>query len=468
MIRPLILSLLLAGSAEAALPDAPQPPDAVKKLAHEVLRDAIETNTVHNFGTTALAEKLAARFHAAGFSPDDLTLLAPAEYPAQGNLVVRYRGQGKGKPLLYIAHLDVVEARSEDWSVDPFKLVEQDGYYYGRGTGDMKGDVAALVTNLIRMKGEGYVPDRDIIVAFTADEEAGGQSNGVNWLLKNHRDLIDAEFSVNPDAGGGSSLGDRRLYIGLETSEKVFLTFRIEVTNKGGHSSLPEADNAIYRLAAALGRIDKFSFPVRLGATTKAWFGAMAKMEKGQLRQDMTAMTRPNLDQAAVKRLEKQPLYNAMLHTTCVATMLDGGHAENALPQRAGAMIQCRTLPDDDQQTVQAMLTKAVADPEVKFSVITPWLPGPESVASPKFLARIQAVVDQMWPHVPVVPDMDSGASDSKYTRAAGIPSFGITGIFTDINDVRWHGRDERVPADGYYQNVEFQYRLIKTLSVAE
>jgi acetylornithine deacetylase/succinyl-diaminopimelate desuccinylase-like protein len=468
MLRPLMLSLLLTGAAQAALPDAPQPPAAVKTLAHEVLQQAIETNSTHAFGSTALAEILAARFHAAGFSPDDLTLLAPPEHPNKGNLVLRYKGQGKGKPILLILHLDVVEAKPEDWSVDPFKLVEKDGYYYGRGTQDMKSDVAAITTDLIRLKGEGFVPERDIIVAFTADEEAEGDANGVDWLLKNHRDLIDAEFSINPDAGGGVSTGDRRLYIGLETSEKVFLTFWLEVTNKGGHSSLPEADNAIYRLSSALGRIDKYGFPVKLNPTTKAWFAAMAKLEKGQLQQDMLAMAKPTLDAAAVKRLEKQPLYNAMLHTTCVATMIEGGHAENALPQRARAMIQCRTLPADDQATVQGLLAKAVNDPEVKISVFTPWAPGPESVASPKFLAKMQSVVDQSWPHVPVVPDMDAGASDSKFTRGAGIPSFGITGLFIDMDDVRAHGRDERIGVDSFYQNVEFDYHLLKAFSSEE
>jgi acetylornithine deacetylase/succinyl-diaminopimelate desuccinylase-like protein len=464
----LAAALLLTGAARAALPAAPEPPAAVKAVAREVLQSVIETNSTHAYGSTALAEQLASRFHAAGFSPEDLSLLSPPDHPSKGNLVVRLKGQGKGRPLLFIAHLDVVEAKPEDWSVDPFKLVEQDGYFYGRGTQDMKSDVAALVTDLIRLKGEGFVPERDIIVAFTADEEAEGDANGVDWLLKAHRDLIDAETVINPDAGGGVCSGDRRLYIGLETSEKVFVTYQLEVTNKGGHSSLPEADNAIYRLAAGLGRIAKLSFPVRLNATTRAWFGAMAKLEKGRLQKDMLAMTKSEIDAGAVKRLQAQPFYNAMLHTTCVATMIDGGHAENALPQRARATIQCRMLPDDSQDAVQALLARTIADPQVKIAVITPAAPGPESVASPKIMARLQAVVDQIWPRVPLVPDMDAGASDSKYTRGAGMPSFGITGLFIDMDDIRAHGRDERIPVDSFYQNVEFDYRLIKALSAAE
>jgi acetylornithine deacetylase/succinyl-diaminopimelate desuccinylase-like protein len=460
--------LITMSGLASALSPAPQPPDAVKAQALEVLKNLVETNTTHTYGSTAAAEQMAARLRTAGFAPEDVTLIAPADHPTKGNVVIRLHGQGKGKPLLFIGHLDVVEARREDWSVDPFVLTAQDGYFYGRGTLDMKGDDAALVTDLMRLKQEGFVPERDIVVALTADEEAGGDANGVDWLLREHRDLIDAGLVINPDAGGGFSTGDRRLYMGLETSEKVFVTFGLEVTNKGGHSSLPEPDNAIYRLAAGLGRIAKLSFPVRLNSTTKAYFAAMAKMESGQAQRDMIAMTQPKPDPEAIRRLEAGILYNALLHTTCVATMIDGGHAENALPQRAHAMIQCRMLPDDSQASVQATLVKTLADPAIKVSVITPAAPGPESVPTPALMHKVAAVVASMWPDVPLVPDMDTGASDSKYTRGAGIPSFGITGLFTDIDDNRTHGRDERIPIDGFYQDVEFTYRMLKSLSAAE
>jgi acetylornithine deacetylase/succinyl-diaminopimelate desuccinylase-like protein len=460
-------TLLITMSAFAGdLPPAPQPPDAIKVLALEVLKNLVETNTTHAQGSTGAAEALAARLRAAGFAPGDLTLIAPTDHPTKGNLVIRLHGQGNGKPLLFIGHLDVVEAKKEDWSVDPFVLTAKDGYFYGRGT--LKGDDAALVTNLMRFKREGFVPERDIVVALTADEEAEGDANGVDWLLRAHRDLIDADLVFNPDSGGGVSTGDRRLYMGLETSEKIFVTFGLEVTNKGGHSSLPEPDNAIYRLAAGLGRIAKLSFPVRLNSTTKGYFAAMAKMQSGQKQQDMIAMTQLKLDPAAIRRLEASIFYNAMLHTTCVATMIDGGHAENALPQRAHAMIQCRMLPDDTQASVEATLKKTLADPAIKVSVITPAAPGPESVPTAAIMRKVAAVVGSMWPKVPVVPDMDAGASDSKFTRGAGIPSFGITGLFTDIDDNRAHGRDERIPIDGFYQDVEFIYRMMKTFSAAE
>jgi len=437
-------------------------------LALDVLKSLVEINTTHAQGSTRAAEALAARLRAAGFASEELTLIAPTDHPTKGNLVIRLHGQGKGKPVLFIGHLDVVEAKREDWSVDPFTLTAMEGYFYGRGTLDMKGDDAALVTNLMRFKQEGFVPERDIVVALTADEEAEGDANGVAWLLREHRDLIDAGLVFNPDAGGGVSTGDRRLYMGLETSEKIFVTFGLEVTNKGGHSSLPEPDNAIYRLAAGLGRIAKLSFPVRLNATTKAYFAAMAKLETGQKRRDMIAMTQLKPDPAAVRRLEASVFDNALLHTTCVATKIDGGHAENALPQRARAMIQCRMLPDDTQASVESILKKTLADPAIKVSVITPAAPGPESVPTAAIMSKVVAVVGSMWPNVPVVPDMDTGASDSKYTRGAGLPSFGITGLFTDIDDNRTHGRDERIPIDGFYQDVEFTYRLMRTFSAAE
>ncbi len=463
-----LIALLPCVAVHAALPPAPEPPGPVKALARALLEQLITDPSIHANGSTSSATALAARLIEAGYAADDVVLLAPEGHPSKGNLVVRLRGSGKAPPVLFIGHLDVVDAKRADWSVDPFQLTEKDGYFYGRGTLDMKGDDAALATSLIRLKGEGFVPERDIIVAFTADEEAEGDANGVDWLLAAHRPLIDAGLVINPDAGGGVSDGDRRLYMGIETSEKVFVTFGLEVTNKGGHSSLPEPDNAIYRLAAGLDRLSRLEFPVRLNVTTRAYFAAMATLQQGQLRQDLLAMGKQSLDKAALARLQRHIFYNAMLHTTCVATMIEGGHAENALPQRARATIQCRMLPDDSQESVRTTLAKALADPAIAISVITAAAPGPESLPTPQIMARIGGVVAQMWPGVQLVPDMDAGASDSKFTRGAGLPSFGISGLFTDINDNRAHGRDERIPIDGFYQDVEFTYRLIKRLSVVE
>jgi len=463
-------ALSLASGGPADLPPGPQPPEATKAIARELLKGLVEINSTHSFGSTVAAEWVASRLRAAGFPSEDLTLIAPPDQPDRGNLIIRLHGRGKGRPLLFISHLDVVEAMKEDWSVDPFLLTEQEGYLYGRGTYDIKGDDAALVASLVRLKTEGYIPDRDIVIALTADEETFGEFDGVEWLLRTHRDLIDAGLVLNPDAGGGMSSGNRRLYMGLETSEKSYVTFELEVTNKGGHSSLPEPDNAIYRLAAGLSRIARLDFPVRLSPTTRAYFAALSKTESGQLSRDLMKMANGTgqLDRAAVHRLESSIFYNAMLHTTCIATMLSGGHAENALPQRAGATIQCRMLPDDSQAAVQAALAKALADPAIRISVISPALPGPESVVTPALKRKFEGVVGSMWPGVPVVPDMDAGASDSKFTRAAGIPTFGLTGIFTDIDDNRAHGKDERIAVSGFYEDVEFTYRLMKAFSAAD
>jgi len=463
-------TLSLASGGPADLPLGPQPPEATKAFARELLKGLIEINSTHSFGSTVAAEWVADRLRNAGFPSEDLTLIAPPDQPHKGNLVIRLHGRGRGKPLLFISHLDVVEARKEDWSVDPFQLTEQDGYLYGRGTYDIKGDDAALVASLVRLRTDSFIPDRDIVVALTADEETFGEFDGADWLLRNHRDLIDASLVLNPDAGGGVSSGNRRLYMGLETSEKSYVTFGLEVTNKGGHSSLPEPDNAIYRLAAGLGRIATLDFPVRLSPTTRAYFAALSKTESGQLSRDLMKMANDTgqFDRAAVHRLEGSIFYNAMLHTTCVATMLSGGHAENALPQRAGATIQCRMLPDDSEAHVQAQLARALADPAIRISVVSPALPGPESVVTPALKHKFEDVVGSMWPGVPVVPDMDAGASDSKFTRAAGIPTFGLTGIFTDIDDNRAHGRDERIAVSGFYEDVEFTYRLMKAFSAAD
>ncbi|MGA8707453.1 MAG: M20/M25/M40 family metallo-hydrolase [Steroidobacteraceae bacterium] len=422
-MKPAVASLLAAlvmfgcqSTSAQQHPGQDQAPEVQRQHALDLLTRLVGINTTHPYGSTQAADYLAAQALAAGFSTQEVTTLAPPGFPERGNVIVRLRGSTKARAVLFIGHLDVVEAKREDWSVDPFQLTTAAGYLYGRGTLDMKGDDVALLTGLMRMKREGYVPKHDVIVALTADEEAGAPpgTNGVDWLLHEHRDLIDAQLAFNPDSGGGASSGDRRLYMGLETSEKIFVTFGLEVTNKGGHSSLPEPDNAIYRLAAGLQRISKLDFPVRTNATTRAWFAAMASLESGQLRQDMLAMTSSgSLDPDAVSRLESSIFYNAMLHSTCVATMINGGHAENALPQRAAAMIQCRMLPDDSQGTVESTLVDALADPDIKVSVITPAAPGPESVATAPIMSLVKSVSESIWPGVPVVPDMDAGASDS-------------------------------------------------------
>lgn len=463
-----LASLPLAAALAQAPPPGPLPPPADRALARDILKELVETNTTFEHGTVPAAQAVARRLLAAGFPAADVQVLTPAAYPTKSNTVVRLRGDGKARPVLFICHLDVVEARPEDWSVDPFKLTEKDGYFYGRGSFDMKDDDSAVLESLIRLKREGYVPDRDIIVAFTADEEAGsGDTNGVRWLLADHRDLVDAAFVINPDSGGGDLDHGRRLDLNFQTSEKTYVTYTATVTSPGGHSSLPEPDNAIYRLSEGLVRLSKAPFPARVTPTTRAYFREMAPTQSGQTRADMLTVAQgpgPGFE-AAAGRLSATAEYNAQLRTTCVATLLSAGHAENALPQRAQATIQCRLLPGDTAEATEAALAERFADPRIGLAVLYTPAPNPESPLDPAVMKAVAGVAQGMWPGVPLFPMMGVGASDSIYTRAAGLPSYGVGGAFSDMNDNRAHGRDERVGVTAYYEDVEFTYRLMKALT---
>jgi acetylornithine deacetylase/succinyl-diaminopimelate desuccinylase-like protein len=433
-----------------------------QQLARDIFRELIEINTVEPTGTAQAARAMAARLKAAGFADADVQVLGPNE--RKQNLVARLHGRGTAKPLLLLAHLDVVEARREDWSLDPFKFTEQDGYFYGRGTSDIKEEAADLVVNMIRLKQEGFVPDRDIIIALTADEETG-DSNGVEWLLKNRRELIDAAYAINTDAGGGHIVRGEHVRNAVQTSEKVYLSFTLEVKNKGGHSSLPTRDNAIYRLAEGLARLARFDFPVRLNDTTRTFFERMASGETGQTASDMKAVAGAQSDASAAERLSATPYFNALLRTTCVATELQAGHAENALPQTARATVNCRLLPDDSPDAVQRTLVRVLADDQIKVSPIAPAKPSPASPLTPELFDTIGRVTKEMWPGVYVVPVMETGASDSVYLRQEGMHAYGVSGMFFDVDDVRAHGRDERVGVREYFDGVEFMYRLLKALT---
>ena len=408
---------------------------------------------------------LRARFLAAGFADADLTILSNSSNPSQTDLIVRYRAMGPSggvKPLLYLCHVDVVAAKPEDWSLPPFQFTEREGWIYGRGSFDMKGEDANVAAALIRLKREGYRPTRDIVVAYTADEEAGG-AEGVGWLMHAHPDLMTASMVLNPDAGAGAFRRGQRSFYGVQTSEKTYVTFQAEVTNKGGHSSEPRPDNAIYALAAGLTRLGDYRFPARLTATVRAFYASQAQFETGERKALMSAVGTGDL--TAADKLSVDPSDNAQVRTTCVATMLEAGAAENALPQRARATIQCRMLPGDDQDQVEAQLKAVLADPSINISVTRPASAGPESPPTPAIMATYERVVHSLWPALSVTPSMDAGASDSKYTRAAGIPSYGATTIFFDLEDMRAHGRDERILADRFTEGTEFAYRLMKAFS---
>jgi acetylornithine deacetylase/succinyl-diaminopimelate desuccinylase-like protein len=455
----------LGASPARAQTSSTRPPQKYEALGREILGELIAINSTTLNGTTAAARAVAARALAGGFPAADVQVLAPADHLYKGNVVIRLRGRSSERPVLYICHLDVVEARREDWTFDPFKLTEQDGWLYGRGTIDMKGQVAAVLASLIRLKQEGVVPARDIIAVFAADEE-GGDANGVAWLLKEHRPLVDAALVINPDGGEAAIKQGRKIYLGVQTSEKMYLTFSLETTDKGGHSSRPTADNPIYRLAAGLERLEKFRFPVHLTDTTRLYFSRRAELETGQVQSDMRAILKAPADPKAVERLSSTVETNIQLRTTCTTTTIEGGHAENALPQRARATVQCRVIPGESRESVAAAIGAAVADPKIAVSVQTPAAqPAPDSPPAPDILTMVESVTRAMWPGVIVLPQMSAGATDSIHTRGAGIPSYGIDAMFDDLDDGRAHGRDERINAIVFAEEIEFTYRLMRAIS---
>jgi acetylornithine deacetylase/succinyl-diaminopimelate desuccinylase-like protein len=457
-IRPAILAVLIASQAGAQGFDQ-------KAVGRAVFKELIETNTTPSVGnTTKAAELIAARFRAAGIPAADIAIVGPDE--THKNLVVRIRGSdATRKPILLLAHLDVVEAERKDWTIDPFTFNEKDGFYYGRGTQDIKGGATTIITSLLRLRAEGQTPSRDFILALTAGEE-GGMPNGVEWLLANRKDLIDAEFCVNVDGGGVDSEKGVPVVLNMQAAEKVYFDVRLTVKNKGGHSSLPRPDNAINALARALVKISNHTFPVEFNEITRAYFQRSAPVRGGQLGADLKAAPAGNA--AAIARLSKDPWFNAQMRTTCIATLLRGGHAPNALPQEATANVNCRRLPGLRSDSLVKLLKKLVADTNVEFTIDSD---APQSPASP-LRADIEAMVrsasEAIAPRLPLIPVMETGATDGLYFRNAGMPVYGLSGIAIDTDDVRMHGRDERVNIVAFERAQEFMYRLIKQLGARQ
>jgi len=449
--------------------------DVTQQLSRDILRELIEIDTTDSAGTTTrAAEAMAKRLKDVGIPAADIQVLGPAERKA--NLVARYRGSGAQRPVLVIGHLDVVEARRSDWTTDPFQFVERDGYFYGRGTQDMKASDAILVTTLIRFQHEGYRLNRDIILALTADEE-GGKSNGVDWLLKGHLDLVDAAFVLNADSGGVTTVRGKPVNVDLEASEKQYADFELTALNPGGHSSLPTPDNAIYHLANALSRLERAPFPIELNAVTRTYFERRAPLEDARIKADMNAILRTPPDTAAVAQLSQDPRYNSMLRTTCVATRLNAGHANNALPQTAQAIVNCRILPGHSPEETRQTLIRVFADSKISVRYLNargeadqaPQSRGfPTVLPTPEVLRPLEEVAAAMWPGAPVIPEMETGASDSIYTMAAGMPSYGINGIAIDQDDIRAHGKDERIRESAYFDGVDFYYRFLKALTATK
>jgi acetylornithine deacetylase/succinyl-diaminopimelate desuccinylase-like protein len=441
--------------------------DAVDKLAREIFKQLIEINTTDSVGnTTIAAEAMAKRLREAGYPAGDVQVLGPNA--RKGNLVARLRGTGAHKPILLLGHLDVVEARREDWTMDPFQFIEKDGFFYGRGTLDIKGGDAILMVDMIRLMQEGYKPDRDIILALTADEE-GGNSNGVAWLLANHRELIEAQYALNVDAGAFEMENGKEKTVGIQASEKLYGDFELKVTSPGGHSSLPTGENTIYELAEGLVRLEHYQFPFEMNEVSRAYFARTAEVVGGPEGADMKAILRTPPDEAAIARLSRMPFYNARMRTTCVATMVDGGHARNALPGTARANVNCRVLPGHSIQEIRATLEKILDDPRITVTPVYSRGAGtdanPPTPLQADVMGALEKVSAQMWPGVPVIPMMDAGASDSSLTRAAGIPTYGVPGFFYDIEDDRSHGRDERLIVSYFYEGVGFYYRFLKKLT---
>ncbi len=470
----LLLTASLTAEAAGGQDGKVKLPEADRVLSREIFKQLIEINSQDSNGSvTAAATAMRERLLAAGFPAGDLVLAGPNE--RKQNLVARYRGKSSGlKPILIIAHLDVVEARKEDWTTDPYQFVEKDGYFYGRGTQDMKDDDASLVANFVRLKREGFVPKRDIVVALTADEE-GGQSNGVNWLLKNRPELMVADFVLNPDAGGLELRGGKPTSLGVEATEKLYADFRITAVNRGGHSSLPRPDNAIYELMHALEKLEANPFPMELNEVTRAQLAAAEKIAAPERAKRIRGVLATPPDMDAVAAFSKDPADSATLRTTCVATMLKAGHAPNALPAMAQANVNCRILPGYSQEEIRQKLMALLGDGGLKIEYVTdagsamamgsdrksaPPPPVREDVFGP-----LRRVAGEVWPGVPVVPSMSAGASDSIYTMALGIPSYGVGGMGVDSDDSRAHGRDERIRVESFYTGVEFYYLYLKALT---
>jgi acetylornithine deacetylase/succinyl-diaminopimelate desuccinylase-like protein len=449
------ISIISAATASDLLPH--------QQMAKDFLKELIEIDTTHSTGdATRAAQAMADRLLAAGFPEEDVQILVKVE--TKGNLVARFRGKDNGlKPLVLLAHIDVVEANPDDWELPPFSFIEKEGYYHGRGTTDDKDEAAIHIANLIRLKQEGYVPNRDIIVALTADEE-GGPHNGALWLTSEHRDLIDAEYALN-EGGGGAIKNGRHISNAVQASEKIYQTFILEFTNSGGHSSLPVKDNAIYHLSDALTKIRDYDFPVILNDVTRSYFERSAELEEGELKNAMLGVLQTPADSAAITFFADTPFYNSRLRTTCVATRLDAGHRDNALPQRARATVNCRILPTESVDGVEQTLKSIIADEELTISRVNQAVLSEPSPLTAEILGVMESITESMWPGVPVIPTMSTGATDGMYFRNAGIPVYGISGLFNDIDDNRAHGQNERIEIKSYFEGQEFLYRLTKGLT---
>jgi len=441
--------------------------DTAPPLLRAIYQELVEIDTSDASGdTTRAAEAMAARLRAGGIPAADIQVLVPPGGPKKGNLVARLRGSGEKKPLLLLAHIDVVNAKREDWQRDPFKLIEEDGYFYARGAADDKAMAAALVTIMIELKQQNVRLNRDLILALTADEEIiPSPFSGIDYLIRNHRNLIEAEFALNEGGGGQLDKAGKPLYHGIQAGEKVFQTYRLEVTNAGGHSARPSKDNAIYHLAAGLARLAQYDFPFKLLPVTRAYFERAANFESGQTSADMRSILQNPPDAAALARLSDSPRFNALMRTTCVATMLDAGHATNALPQRARAVVNCRVLPGEAVDEVQKTLARVFANDRISITPDGAAVLSPPPPLTQEIMGPVNEISASLWPGVPVIPTLSAGATDGRFLANIGIPTYGITGQFRDADGGGVHGLNERIRVKSFYEGHRFLDRLVRALA---
>lgn len=455
VVRP-VLMVLSALLCQQALAQAPVP---AQQELRAVYKELVEINTTDSAGScTVAAQAMARRLKASGFTDADMQLIVPPNGPKKGILVTRLKGSGAKRPLLLLAHLDVVEARREDWVRDPFKLVEEDGYFYARGAYDNKAQGAIFVTNMMAYKRSGWKPARDLILALTCDEETvPSEFDGVDYLLKHHRPLIDADLAFAEGGFVAAAPDGKPISHGIQAGEKVFQSYTLEVRNKGGHSSAPVPDNAIYHLAEGLARLAKFNFPFQLTDTTRAYFERSADAVGGQIGADMKAILKPVPDPQALGRLaQANPFYNASVRTTCVATTVNAGHATNALPQRAQAVVNCRILPGQQPDEVRKTLEQVLADPQITVTPMGTAVIAPAPPLNPELMSKVQSISQRIWPGLPVIPTMAVGATDGRFLNSAGIPTYGITGLSREANGSGVHGLNERISVKALYEGQRF------------
>ena len=457
ILAPIVV-LLFCGSVAA------QPaPAADRVLAREILEELVEIPTTDAEGTARAAHAIVTRLIAAGFPKEDVHIVVSDA--KMSNVVARFRGRNpKARSILLMAHIDVVPARREDWSVDPWTLLERDGWFYGRGSTDNKAGAAMLIANFITLKRAGWQPSRDLIIVLTGDEETA--QRGIQTVLSKHRELLNAEIAFNTDGGGVRLQDGRASVFEVQASEKIYADYQLEVTDVGGHSSLVRPDNPIYTLAAALMRIGEHQFPLHVNEVTRMFLQRSAATESGQTAIDMRAVAAVPPDQAAAARLSRSPFYNAQLRTTCVATKVDAGHANNALPQLARAVVNCRILPGLSGADVEAVIRR-LAGNKVTVTVLEPPIASPPSTLTPALLSRLETLVAKHWPAIPVIPLMQAGATDGMYTRSNGIPTYGVSAIDANPDDVRAHGKDERVGAESFFKAMQFWLELMHAFGAA-